>query len=264
MLKFVVLSDLHLVDKNETSHGLDTFMRMEKAVAWINARHADADFCVLAGDLADLGFKGAVQPYTRLRTLLEELKIPCHITIGNHDSRETFLSVFGADKRAESGCIDLVVDAKGYRVILLDSVVEGELHSHGGQLSQRQLDWLQARLDEHAGPVVVVLHHHANPLHVRVDQIILENGAEFADVLKSHGDVRQVIAGHVHLTSCGLWHGIPFTTLAGNHYNVTIPFDLDAKVDDIWGPAQMAVVLGDASQTLVHFDNFLDANPVLA
>jgi 3',5'-cyclic AMP phosphodiesterase CpdA len=264
MLKFLVLSDLHLVDENETSHGLDTFLRMQKAVDWINANHADADFCVLAGDLADIGFKGAVQPYERLKTLLADLKVPCHITIGNHDNRDTFLSVFGKDKRAETGCIDSVIDAKGYRVIVLDSVVEGDEHSHGGQLSERQLDWLQARLDEHAGPVAVVLHHHANPLHVRVDRIILENGDRFAAVLKSHGDVRQVIAGHVHFTSCGIWHGIPFTTLAGNHYNVTVPLDAEAKVDDLWGPAQMAVVLGNEAQTLVHFDSFMDGNAVLA
>lgn len=263
MLKFLVLSDLHLVDDTETSHGLDTHLRMQRAVEWINARHGDADFCVLAGDLADLGFKGAVDPYHRLKTLVGELRVPCHITIGNHDDRAGFLSVFGEERRAETGCVDTVVDVKGYRVIVLDSVVEGEPHRHGGQLSARQLDWLRARLDEHAGPVVVVLHHHANPLHVRVDRIILEGGDSFAEVLKSHGDVRQVICGHVHFTSCGVWRGIPFTTIAGNHYNVTVPLTVGAKVDRLWGPAQMAVVLGDDAQTLVHFDNFLEGNPVL-
>lgn len=263
MLKFLVLSDLHLVEETETSHGLDTHLRMERAIDWINLRHPDADFCVLAGDLADLGFKGATTPYDRLKTLVAGLKMPCHITIGNHDNRDTFTSVFGENTRAETGCIDKVVDAKGYRVILLDSAVEGDDHSHGGQLSQRQLDWLQARLDEHDGPVVVVLHHHANPLHVRVDRIILDDGDRFATVLKNHKDVRQVIAGHVHFTSCGMWHGIPFTTLAGNHYNVTVPLEVDAKVDRLWGPAQMAVVLGNDTQTLVHFDNFLEGNAIL-
>lgn len=264
MLKFLVLSDLHLVDDTETSHGLDTHMRMERAVDWINTRHADADFCVLAGDLADIGFKGAVRPYERLKALVERLAIPCHITIGNHDSRDLFVSVFGESMRAETGCIDRVIDAKGYRVILLDSVVEDEAHSHGGQLSRAQLVWLEARLTEHRGPVVVVIHHHANPLHVRVDRIILQDGAALAEVLKAHGDVRQVIAGHVHFTSCGLWHGVPFTTIAGNHYNVTVPLEPGSKVDRLWGPAQMAVVLGDATQTLVHFDNFLEGNAVLA
>ncbi len=263
MLKFLVLSDLHLVDENETSHGLDTHLRMQKAIDWINAHHADADFCVLAGDLADIGFKGAVDPYHRLKALVDQMAVPCHITIGNHDNRDTFLSVFGEELRAETGCVDKVIDAKGYRVILLDSVVEGDDHTHGGQLSLRQFDWLEARLAEHDGPVAVVLHHHANPLHVKVDRIILEDGEKFAQVLKTHKDVRQVIAGHVHFTSCGLWHGIPFTTLAGNHYNVTVPLKADAKVDRLWGPAQMAVVLGDEAQTLVHFDNYLEGNAVL-
>ena len=263
MLKFIVMSDLHIVDEGDTSHGLDTFLRLEQAVAHINARHPDADFCVLGGDLADLGFKGADQPYARLRKLLDGLDVPCHLTIGNHDSRDLFLAEFGTEMRAETGCIDKVVDHKGYRTILLDSAVEGDEHSHGGQLSAVQLDWLKARLDEHDGPVVVILHHHANPLHVRVDRIILENGEAFARILKGHGDVRQIIAGHVHFTSCGLWHGLPFTTIAGCHYNVTVPLESGAKVDRLWGPGQMAVVLGDAAQTLVHFDNYLDGNAVL-
>ncbi|MHA3915014.1 metallophosphoesterase [Halovulum sp. GXIMD14793] len=264
MLKFLVLSDLHLVEEGQTSHGLDTFARLEAGIDWINAHHADADFCVLAGDLADLGYEGAVSPYRRLQSLIERLSIPCHITIGNHDKRDIFLSVFGqAMQDVATGCIDKVIDTKGYRVILLDSVVESEEHTHGGALSQQQLDWLRARLAEHTGPVVVVLHHHANPLHTMVDRIRLADPDAFLEVLKTHDDIRQVIAGHVHYTSTGMWHGVPFTTLSGGHYNVTVPLDAARKIDRLWGPAQMAVVLGDDAQTLVHFDNYLDANPVL-
>lgn len=262
MLKFVVLSDLHLVDEGETSHGLDTYARLEQGIEAVNTRHADADFCVLAGDLADLGHKGAVAPYARLKELVARLGMPCHITIGNHDNRETYVAVFGAGERAETGCIDKVIDAKGYRVILLDSA---EAETHEGVLEPAQTDWLAARLAEAADkPVVVILHHHANPLHTRVDRIILREADRFLAALKTHGDIRQVIAGHVHYTSCGVWHGIPFTTLAGGHYNVTVPLDREAKIDRLWGPAQIAVVLGDETQTLVHFDNYLDGNPVLS
>ena len=55
MLKFLVFSDLHLVDTGETSHGLDTFKRFAAGVDWVNMHHADADFVVLAGDLAEVG-----------------------------------------------------------------------------------------------------------------------------------------------------------------------------------------------------------------
>ena len=265
MLKFLVFSDLHLVDTGETSHGLDTFARFAAGVDWVNAHHADADFCVLAGDLADQGFKGATEPYARLKSVVERLTVPCHITIGNHDNRDTFVSYFGEDARAETGCIDKVVDAKGHRTVLLDSVVEGEEHTHGGALSAAQLDWLKARLAEHPGPVNVILHHHANPLHTLVDRIRLAEPEAFAEVLKTHGDIRQVIAGHVHYTSTAMWHGIPFTTLAGSHYNVTVPLTGSGrKIDRLWGPAQMAVVLCEDDQTLVHFENYLDGNPVLS
>lgn len=45
MLKFLVFSDLHLVDEGDTSHGLDTYSRFAKGVDWVNTHHADADFC---------------------------------------------------------------------------------------------------------------------------------------------------------------------------------------------------------------------------
>lgn len=264
MLKFIVFSDIHLVDEGATSLGLDTYRRFAAGVDWVNAHHADADFCVLAGDLADHGFKGAREPYRRLKDLVSRFLVPCHITIGNHDNRDTFVEYFGADTRAETGCIDKVIDAKGHRTILMDSVVEQAEHTHGGALSKAQLTWLKARLGEHNGPVNVILHHHANPLHTAVDRIRLANPEAFAAVLNSHDDIRQVIAGHVHYTSTAMWHGIPFTTLAGSHYNVTAPTDDQRPVDRLWGPAQMAVVLCEEDQTLVHFENYLDGNPVLS
>jgi 3',5'-cyclic AMP phosphodiesterase CpdA len=258
MLKFIVLSDLHLVREGTLSHGLDTTDRLNKGIAAINARHSNADFCVLAGDLADLG---ELEAYHRLKECLSRLAIPVHITIGNHDDRDTFVQVFGQELVSETGHIDKVIDCKGQRVILLDSAVTGQ---HGGRLEKVQLKWLAARLAEvpHL-PVTVVLHHHANPLHTRVDRIILENGDDFVSVLKQHHNVRQVIAGHVHYPSTALWQGVAFTTLAGGHYSVTIPLDPQAEVHRLAGPAQMAVVLSNAAQTLVHFDNYIDPAQVL-
>ena len=61
-LKTIVLSDLHLLPEGELSLGLDTAVRLRIGVATINARHSDADFCVIAGDPADLGQKVAYDP----------------------------------------------------------------------------------------------------------------------------------------------------------------------------------------------------------
>jgi len=258
-LKFVVMSDLHLVGEGALSMGLDTAERLEQAVACVNARYADADFCVLAGDLADLGQEAA---YHRLQRITKGIAIPTYITLGNHDDRPTFLNVFGVDMAAETGKVDHVIDAKGYRIIVLDSSEPGRVD---GVLTAVQMDWLRARLAE-AGdrPVIVVLHHNANALHIEADNIKLLDDAPFIAALKTHRDIRQVIAGHVHLTSAAIYHGLPFTTMAGGHYSVSFNADQPGVAfKSLHGPGQMAVVLGTPHATTVLFEDFIDGNLVL-
>ena len=258
-LKFVVMSDLHLVGHGETSMTLDTAARLEQAVACVNDRYADADFCIIAGDLADLG---EAEAYHRLRDITGRITIPTYITLGNHDDRPTYLSVFGAEQADETGKVNHVIDAKGYRVIVLDSSEPGRVD---GVLTESQMDWLRARLAEALGrPVIVVLHHNANALHIEADTIKLQDDAPFIAALKTHDDVRQVIAGHVHLTSTALYHGIPFTTLAGGHYSVSFNADQPgAPFRSLTGPGQMAVVLGTAHATTVLFEDFIDGNALI-
>lgn len=258
-LKFVVMSDLHLVRHGQTSMTLDTAERLEQAVICLNERYGDADFVILAGDLAD---EGEAEAYERLRDITAKITLPTYITLGNHDDRPTYLTVFGADQAVETGKINHVIDAKGYRIIVLDSLEPGRVD---GVLTTAQLDWLRARLAEVADrPVIVVLHHNANALHIEADNIKLLDDQPFINVLKSHDDIRQVIAGHVHLTSTATYHGIPFTTLAGGHYSVSFNADQPlAPFKGLSGPAQMAVVLGTQHATTVLFEDFIDGNTVL-
>jgi 3',5'-cyclic-AMP phosphodiesterase len=252
-LKFVVMSDLHLVPEGELSMTLDTYERLEQAIETVVSRHGDADFCILAGDLADLGETAA---YQRLQSLIARLPIPVHITLGNHDDRPTFLSVFGQHYAAETGKVDKVIDVKGYRVIMLDSSEPGRVD---GVLEQAQIDWLYQRLAEAKDrPVIVVLHHNANALHIESDTIRMLEPQGFIDALKSHPDVRQVIAGHVHLTSTASWQGLPFTTLAGGHYSVGFAVDQPgAPFPRLTGPGQMALVVGTPDRTTVLFEDFI-------
>lgn len=259
-MKFVVLSDLHLGLPGTAVNGLDTAERLSAAVQAINRDHADADFVALAGDLAD---QGEVAAYEVLRDRLAPLTMPCHITLGNHDDPAAFLSVFGAARNDPQAKVSQVIDQGGYRVILLDTTTPG---SHGGALCQGRRDWLAARLDEAQDrPVIVVMHHHANVLSLPVDNIVLEDGAGFARLLNRHPDVRMVIAGHVHLTSSGYWHGLPMTTLAGSHYSVNAHLPgMAGRQLRLEGPAEMAVVLADADGVVVHFQHYLPRHLELA
>ena len=253
-LKFVVLSDLHVMPQGELSVTLDTGARLEQAVEAVIARYDHVDFCVLAGDLADLGQPEA---YRRLQSIITRLPIPVHITLGNHDDRASFLSVFGNGFVAETDKIDKVIDIKGYRIILLDSSEAGRVD---GVLTEAQIAWLHARLAEAMHrPVIVILHHNANALHIESDNIrILDPGA-FIDALKTHPDIRQVIAGHVHLTSTATWRGLNFTTLSGNHYSCSVD-QPHIPMRKLTGPGQLAFVIADQDSTTVLFDDYIDGN----
>lgn len=259
-LKLVIMSDLHLVPEGEVSNTLDTAARLAQAVDNVNRRHADADMVILAGDLADLGEAAA---YERLRGLIAPLTPETHLMLGNHDNRPVFLEVFGDEHADENGHVQKVIDIKGHRIILLDSTEPGVV---SGVLCADRLAWLQARLDEAQDkPVIVVLHHHVNKLSMPVDRIRLEQPEALMEVLKTHPDIRQVIAGHVHITTSGTWQGLPFTTLAGGHYNVSLHLpSCPGEPQLLEGPGQYAVVLADEDACLVHFENFLDRHTEIA
>lgn len=260
MMKFVVLSDLHLGPRGTVVNGLDTGTRLAEAVETINRDHADAAFVLVAGDLAD---RGDLDAYHHLRDRLAELTPPVHLTLGNHDDRETFLKVFGADLDDPEGRVSRVVDAGGYRVILLDTSEPGLV---GGRLCEGRRGWLAARLDEARDrPVIVVQHHHANPLSLPVDSIILEDAEAYLDILRRHPDIRQVIAGHVHLPTSAVWRGIPMTTFAGSHYSVSphVP-GVPGEQSFLEGPAQMAVVLAGPDGITVHFQDHCQRHLTLA
>lgn len=272
MLKFVVLADIHLVPKGKLSHGLDTYARLTQAVEYVNEVHGDADFVIFAGDLADHGEAAA---YTRFKTAIAPLTPPVHLTLGNHDHRPTFLEQWQGLANAETGCLDHVIDAGGYRIIVLDTS-DPEAGS-AGRLTKAQLDWIKTRLAEVPDtPVVIVLHHNIAPFSVQTDCIILEDNAAFADVVLSHKDVRQVISGHVHMTTAGNYRGVPFCTFAGAHYSIEpmstarsgeVPDTRERYVSPVprrEGPGQLAVVLCDADSVVVHMENFLDRHLVLA
>ena len=254
MFKFLVVSDMHFMPSGQLSHAIDTARRFREAVTHINELHLDAEFCILAGDLAD---RGETEAYQRLAAELEGLKIPYHLTIGNHDDRNRFAEVFGNLANADTGKLDRVVDIHGQRIIILDSVEENE---HHGRIAKSQLDWLDARLSEaREAPVIVVMHHNICKLMVSTDGIRLMNGDELAEALSTHKDVRAVVSGHVHLTSAGSYRGIPFTTLSGCHYNI-MPrrHDPDHRAPRVDGPGQYAVVWTGEDSTVVLTEDFFN------
>ena len=90
-MKFIDISDIHLVSKESLLNGSIPSKRLEKCLDDILKYHSDAEFCVISGDLSEFAEKKA---YQSLKNRLQEFPIPFFLMIGNHDDRDVFQTVF--------------------------------------------------------------------------------------------------------------------------------------------------------------------------
>lgn len=269
-MKLIVLSDIHIDLPIDGQKYPDNLARLETAIERINTAYSDADLVVFAGDLVDRGKFS--EPYEALKEALESLLPPYALTLGNHDGRDTFCGVFGMDHCGAAGYVQSAHTCDGTHVLVLDSAADAPApegfrgaRAAWGQLCAQRLDRLQHWLEETNGqPVIVILHHPPLKLGLSGDTMALREPEAFINLLARHGNVRHVISGHIHMTTTAVHRGISFTTLAGGCTTVSEDFGRRENKSRRTGPAQMAVVLSDAMQTTVHFDNYVDATPAFS
>jgi Icc protein len=103
--------------------------------------------------------------------------------------------------RRELDCAPFVVggevDFGPWRIVLLDTWIAG---SAAGRLSEPSLAQLDQALRTACGRhALICLHHHPVDMSSRwLDEVGLENAAEFWRVVDQHRNVRAVLWGHVH------------------------------------------------------------------
>lgn len=247
-MKITVISDIHLVGPGETSKGLDPAARLDLAIDYLSTHHADADLCVLLGDLAD---HGAEPAYRQLEERLARIHVPLKVLIGNHDDRDTFRRLFPLHATGPDGFVHSVLDTPEGRLVFLDTFEDGYA---SGRLCDKRLEWLAGRLAEAKGrPVYVFMHHPPFEIGMRVDAIGLNDAAQFRETLMAHGDVRQIIAGHTHRTCSGLWRGLPFTNVGALHYNQDFQqADHAGTLTRTMMPIAVAIVLIRGGNVVVH------------
>lgn len=258
MTKLILFTDLHMVPEGETIIGLDPAQRLAAGIAHVNRYHADADQVIVMGDLAHWADKDS---YVRLKSELDKLVPPLAITIGNHDRREIFLDVFTNAVTDENGFVQRIIDFDDCRCLLLDTLFAPPYdypNSHAGLLCEKRMAWLDRQLQT-AGdkPVLLFMHH---PPHATgftgMDLIRLTNEVEFYDLVKRHGNVLHIFAGHVHRTISGSSRGIPFSVFKSTCHQQPMPFeapDASLSVDE---PAAYGIAVMTDTGILVHTEDY--------
>ena len=255
-MKIIQITDLHLVRPGELLFESDPLRRLDACIADVRANHGDADLCVFTGDLAE---RGEPEAYAALRERLHGLPMPVRLLLGNHDDRAAFRTTFPDVAADPHGFVQSTLDGELGRFIFLDTNQPG---THAGWYCADRQAWLRERLAEVAGrPVYLFMHHHPFPVHYRTaDDTILQQSAEFAEILRGHA-VRHIFFGHVHRPIAGSWHGIPFTALRGLNHQVWLDFSPDAGLVFSMEPPAYAIALVSAAAVVVHTYDFLDDSP---
>lgn len=253
-MKFIHITDLHLVEPGKLLYGLDPLERLGLCLDNINRFHADAEFAIVTGDLAHAGNPLA---YRALRDAFGKLRLKTHFMLGNHDNRQHFLAAFPESPRDAGGFVQYTLDTAIGRFICLDT---NEREVPWGVLCDSRLAWLSAEL-ERARDMPVYLFMHHPPFAVglkRMDEISLQQPERFAAAISGRSNIRHLFFGHLHRPIGGSWRGIPITTMRATSHQVALDFVMEGVVPGSHEPPAYAVVLADAELTVVHFHDFLD------
>lgn len=258
MTKILVFTDLHMLPEGRHIIGLDPEARLRPGLDHAARMHPDADRVILTGDLTHYGDEAS---YQRLKRVLAGFPLPVSITIGNHDDRRNFIRHFPEERLDEHGFVQQVLDFADLRAVILDSnldVERGHPDHAAGRLCDKRLEWLDRQLAAAGGkPVVIFMHHPPHDTGFKgMDAIKLENGEAFYDLIARHGNVRQIVAGHVHRTISGSHRGIPFAVFKSPLHQQPTPFevyDTDTSVDE---PGAYGILLTTPHGLLVHTEDY--------
>ncbi|MGO9742394.1 MAG: phosphodiesterase [Roseiarcus sp.] len=249
------LSDLHVRPRGEPYNRVgESSMLAERALRACQRLRPAPDALILTGDLVD---NGKPEEYAELVKLIRRYAPGgAHGIPGNHDRRAALIEAL-APPVAATGFVDYAVDLGAARLVMLDSLVEGEGY---GTLRDSQLDWLDATLAERAKtPTMVALHHPPFATGIRgMDAIGLTNAEAFAAVILRHPQVERIVCGHCHRQIVArVGHAIA-TVAPSTAVAVTFDLSEDAAATFVKEPPQFTVHLWSAATGFVSHTVFVE------
>ncbi|OED34885.1 hypothetical protein AB833_31790 [Chromatiales bacterium (ex Bugula neritina AB1)] len=246
-MKFIHLTDTHLMPPGQLLKGLDPELRFRACIDDITRSHADAECCVMTGDIADLGQEEA---YRFFGEQMDRCGFDYHPMIGNHDDRDVFRRCFPDTPVDENGYIQYQVITSAGVFLLLDTLHIG---SHDGEFCAQRQAWLADRLKQHAEvPVYLFMHHPPFELHLPcIDCIGLKQQEAFAETLRPYTNIQHIFFGHAHRPLSGNWNGISFSSLRGTNHQVGLDFN-STTIDYVDERPEYAIVFLSENQLVVH------------
>jgi len=254
--RLIWLSDLHYMVAGDIN-GHDPRVRINLAIDTIRRDFADADAVIITGDLAEHGY---AEDYAALAKIMDRLPMPVLSLLGNHDQRAAFAAHISPPETAMASYRQFTHLVGDVLVMALDTP-DGE--TSPGQLCSARMEWITDTLRANRDKRVIVAMHHPpvalglpNQDHERVVQ-----GDALMELLADHGNVAQILCGHVHRQVQMLSHGIPVTSARSVTYQAPAlrpHWDWDSFAPPLEAPS-FGIVDVDQDTLRMHDVYFCDA-----
>ncbi|GGB95430.1 3',5'-cyclic adenosine monophosphate phosphodiesterase CpdA [Novosphingobium endophyticum] len=214
------ITDLHIGFSGTASGGYNTH-RLRAVIERLVEGPNRPDLLIMSGDMTEFG---DAPSYARLAEMVRGCPFPVAPMVGNHDAREAMLAAF-PDCPTGDGFVQYALDLGPLRVLVLDTLEEGR---HGGAFCKRRAAWLAGELAAHPGkPTLIAMHH--PPFESGIAWLDTDEREDWivrlAETVRGHGQIRGIVAGHLHRTIHALWEGIPVAVTGSTA--ATVALDLN-------------------------------------
>ncbi len=189
---------VHISDSHISLDHPQRALNMQSCIDIINAADEQPDVVVHTGDLAHTG---VAEEYNITRAILDKLKAPYYVLVGNKDKRPAVIDAFSAPQRmqANNGFIQYVIDDYPVRMIMLDTLSE---NSNKGRLDEVRLTHLRQMLEADTfKPAVIFMHHTPFKVPPIPDPFQFEDWShveKLQDLLSQHTQLQGIYCGHIH------------------------------------------------------------------
>lgn len=190
-VRLVQVTDTHLyANTADVLVGMNCEEGMRDVISLIRKEEGPLAAVLCTGDISQ---DNSSISYQRFAHAVATLAAPQYWIAGNHDEVPKMKEALGAD----NPCFARAFSLPGWRIILLNSHVEGHVY---GRLAQAELDFLAEELEASKDQsALVCLHHNCVPVAAAWLQVhALKNSEELFAVLDRFTHVKAVLFGHIH------------------------------------------------------------------
>jgi len=249
-MAFVIaqISDLHIsVEGEGPDERYQTADHLVRAIEVLNRVEPRPDLVVASGDLVD---KASPEEYQRLRGLLEPLKVPLYLMVGNHDSRDNLSSEFSDHAYLpREGFMHYTIEDQPLRIICLDSMKPGHI---SGTMCAERLTWLDEQLSEQPDrPTFVFIHHPPFTSGLApMDKHGFDAGDQLAAVIVKHSQVVRVAGGHLHRPVTTGWAGTVISVAPSTAHQIALNPYADTPISIVMEPPAFLLHMWDETNGL--------------